>query len=298
MVGSDPGKNQKPPFMNLHGWVGLATIALAEFLLFQGVHWVKTFFTPLAWSGYILWMDGILLRKTGTSLIFDHRKEFAVLLPLSIGLWLIFEFYNLFFQNWHYVGLPEEILLRYFGYAWAFATIWPAILISAAMMGRTDWIQSQRIRPLSVRPLQLKISFLVGLGCLAVPFLLPEDLSRYTAGPVWLGFIFLLEPVNYRWGRYSLIQDLERGDPRRCYSLLLSGSLCGALWEFWNFWAGAKWHYTMPILGDINLFEMPVLGYLGFPPFALECFAMAGFLWNLAGSRKGAAWLQLCPNGR
>ena len=30
----------------------------------------------------------------------------------------------------------------------------------------------------------------------------------------------------------------------------------------------------MPYLGRLKVFEMPVLGYLGFPPFALECWAM------------------------
>ena len=40
----------------------------------------------------------------------------------------------------------------------------------------------------------------------------------------------------------------------------------------------------MPYLGDVKVFEMPVLGYLGFPPFALECFAMYHWLrGRLAG---------------
>ena len=50
--------------------------------------------------------------------------------------------------------------------------------------------------------------------------------------------------------------------------------MCGVLWEFWNYWAATKWTYTVPYLGDLKIFEMPVLGYLGFPPFALECYAM------------------------
>ena len=37
----------------------------------------------------------------------------------------------------------------------------------------------------------------------------------------------------------------------------------------------------MPIFGDIKIFEMPVLGYFGFPPFALECFAMYVFVRRL-----------------
>ena len=33
----------------------------------------------------------------------------------------------------------------------------------------------------------------------------------------------------------------------------------------------------MPYPPAVKLFEMPVLGYLGFLPFALECFAMYHF---------------------
>ena len=40
------------------------------------------------------------------------------------------------------------------------------------------------------------------------------------------------------------------------------------LWEFWNYWAGAKWHYSVPIMENLKIFEMPVPGHLGFPAFA------------------------------
>ena len=50
---------------------------------------------------------------------------------------------------------------------------------------------------------------------------------------------------------------------------------CGVLWEFWNYWARARWTYDLPFLGpleDYRLFEMPLPGFAGFPPFALECW--------------------------
>jgi hypothetical protein len=50
------------------------------------------------------------------------------------------------------------------------------------------------------------------------------------------------------------------------------------LWEFWNYWARAKWHYAVPIMEQLKIFEMPVPGYLGFPAFAVECFTMYVFV--------------------
>ncbi len=45
--------------------------------------------------------------------------------------------------------------------------------------------------------------------------------------------------------------------------------------------------YSVPYLGGVKLFEMPVLGYLGFPPFALECYAM--YHWLRGGWARRAA---------
>ena len=40
----------------------------------------------------------------------------------------------------------------------------------------------------------------------------------------------------------------------------------------------------VPVFPSVRLFEMPLAGYLGFPPFALEIFAMYHLVRPLAGS--------------
>ena len=69
----------------------------------------------------------------------------------------------------------------------------------------------------------------------------------------------------------------------------LSGLLCGVLWEFWNYWAVTRWTYTVPYASDLKVFEMPVDGYLGFLPFALECFAMYHWVRGRLGAREAPA---------
>ncbi|MBP1621033.1 MAG: hypothetical protein H6Q02_1800, partial [Acidobacteria bacterium] len=49
--------------------------------------------------------------------------------------------------------------------------------------------------------------------------------------------------------------------------------------------AASRWTYTVPFLGQLKLFEMPALGFLGFAPFALAVFALYQFLRGLLPGR-------------
>src|SRR5262249_20117938 len=118
-------------------------------------------------------------------------------------------------------------------------------------------------------------SIIAGLVMLVLPLVSP---SPWLAAPVFLGFIFLLDPINAMNGAESLRGDLQAGHPRRLINLLLSGFVCGFVWEGWNYWAHTKWVYTVPVPPNIKIFEMPLLGFLGFPAFAVECFTMYVFV--------------------
>ena len=116
----------------------------------------------------------------------------------------------------------------------------------------------------------LVVLILLGAIWLISSVLIPE----YFFPLIWVGFIFLLEPLNYRLGGRSLLRDLEEGNPRKIYLLLVAGLICGLLWEFWNFWALSKWIYTVPFFEKAKGFEMPFLGFFGFPPFAVQAYVM------------------------
>jgi len=127
------------------------------------------------------------------------------------------------------------------------------------------------------RTAKLILIVLGGAGVI-VPLVFP---SAWYAPVIWLSFVFLLDPLNDLRGWPSITGDLARGVWRRLWSLLASGLICGILWEYFNYWAIAKWTYTVPYLGNIKIFEMPVLGFLGFPPFAVECWAIYIFVRSL-----------------
>jgi hypothetical protein len=268
-----------------YGLAGLGVMIASEAGMLLRTEPFWSWHTPIVWTGYILFADGLVRSRRGSSWLTTAPGEFAFLAAASVPLWLVFEGYNQFIQNWHYINLPPNAALRLLGYGWSFATIWPAIFETAELVASVRGEPEARTPapaaggpPRSAWP---AVSIVAGTAMLVWPLVWP---SRYLAAPVWLGFIFLLDPLNERAGRESLMGDFRRGWRDRAVNLILAGLACGVLWEFWNFWARTKWIYTVPILPDVRLFEMPLPGYLGFPAFALECFALyvcaRGWLWR------------------
>ena len=291
--------------------VGLLVMLLSEILMFLRVEPFWSWHTPIAWTGYILFVDGLVWVRRGTSWLTSARREFVFLAVLSIPLWIVFEFYNLFIRNWHYINLPESFFWRNVGYAWSFATIWPAIFETSELVAtfRKTASIDDRAEPDSPRSGTVKLSRLgwssivAGAILLIWPIVLP---SPYLAAPVWLGFIFLLDPLNARrrteaiGTRWLTERSKTTCAPgpglwlrpkNRLINLCLGGLVCGVVWEFWNYWARTKWIYTVPIMPEWKIFEMPVPGYLGFAAFAVECFAMyvtaRDWLWR--GARRPIA---------
>jgi hypothetical protein len=256
-----------------HGWLGLIALISAEYLMFHGIEPAATYFTPVAWTSYILIADGAIFAISGNSRLREEPRGLLKMAALSIPLWLIFEAYNLRLENWAYLGLPQGQIERWIGYGWSFATITPGIFMTAALIESFGWFKPES-RPLRFSRATEKTFIALGAAMLIVPLLVPKPTASYLFGLVWLGFLFLLEPINYRLHLPSFEGDLARGHRARLYSFLVAGWVCGWLWEFWNYWARAVWIYTFPIGQQWKIFQMPAPGYLAFPVFALECFAM------------------------
>ncbi|TAM83105.1 MAG: hypothetical protein EPN47_06605 [Acidobacteria bacterium] len=260
--------------LRVWGWAGLAMLLLFEVLLVFRVGWVATYLTPLCWTAYLLLADAAVCSLKGSSRLSDSPRAFFLLALASIPLWLIFEAYNLRMQNWAYVGLPPNPILRNFGYAWSFATIWPAIFETADLLQALG-LFNRPIRPHAPFSFTFRLTLAIfGILFLTAPILFPVGIGQYLFALVWVGFVLLLDPLNYAWGGRSLLRDWEKGDASLFWNFMAAGLVCGIFWEFWNYWATARWIYIFPILQGWKIFEMPMPGFLGFPAFAVECFVM------------------------
>jgi len=265
------------------GWLGLGIILGAEILLASRTPAVMLYFTPIVWTGYLLLVHALVRSldipsSTNLRNPQDVQPDLKWLALWSVPLWLIFEAYNLRLQNWTYVGLPISPLAAGIGYIWAFSTIWPAIFLTADLLRALGLFSSPAAPRRRWKRSTLMVIFLGGLAYLLVPVLVPVRAGSYLFGFVWIGFALLLDPLNYLWEGRSLLGEWEAGERSTLVRFLAAGWVCGILWEFWNYWAGAKWLYVFPIMQNWKIFEMPMLGYVGFLPFAVECFAMYEFV--------------------
>jgi hypothetical protein len=254
----------------VHGLIGIIVFFISEILLFKKVDPFYSWFYCFAWWSYILTIDAVIYRLKGNSLILSRTKEFFLMIPWSVFIWLIFEAANLSLENWYYINLPHSAVERWVGYAVAYGTVLPGIFETTELLETLGLFKNSKTKKTIISGEGHFVLALLGTLWLLSSIYIPE----YFFPLIWVGFILLLEPTNYRFGGRSLLRDLEEGNPRKIYLLLVAGLICGLLWEFWNFWALSKWIYTVPFFEKAKGFEMPFPGFLGFPPFAVQVYVM------------------------
>lgn len=277
-----------------YGWCAILALLAGEAGLFLGLAPIRVAFYCIAWWSYIFLADAVVWRRCGFSLVRSRTWEFWFLAFWSVPIWNLFELFNFRLQNWFYINVPIDSTFALVFNVASYATVLPGIFETCDVLRAYRVLEGARTRAWRVTRFLLFACTAVGVAMLAAPLIWPR-----LAFPLIWGFaVFLGDPVCYRGGRArtaSLLGQLERGDPRTALRLLLAGLICGGLWEFWNFWAYTKWLYTVPYFENLKWFEMPPLGFLGFPPFALACYVLVNLL-NMA--RRGRNWDAWEPTGR
>ncbi len=273
-----------------YGWVGAIALPAGGIGLVLGAYPVQALFYLIAWWSYILLVDAWVWKLRGNSLLRDRPWEFLVLAFWSLSLWNLFEVLNFRLQNWFYVNVPAGLVYGALMSAFAYSTVLPAIFETYDLLGAAGLAGGIRTRPRAIRPALRWTLMGLGAAMLAAPLLWPR-----VAFPLIWGFaVLLLDPLCHRVGARSLLGDMERGAPGALLRLLAAGLVCGGLWEFWNYWSHTKWIYTVPFFEETKWFEMPPLGFLGFPPFALECYVLVNALNHFRGGRS---WEQAGAGG-
>ncbi len=256
----------------LRGYIGFG-LALLFWILNWTLPGARTHwgFLPL-WVGYCLAIDGLVFWRTGTSLFARSPRKYIGLFLVSAPVWWLFELLNLRTQNWTYIGADIITPFEYFFWTTvSFTTVIPAVFGSAEFFASFDFIK--RIKPGLVIGTDRRTTasfFALGWVMLALLLIYPKLFFPF----IWLSVYFILEPVNIWLGNRSLADWTAKGDWRPVISLWLGVLLTAFFWEMWNYYSHPKWVYHVPWGDWFHIFEMPLLGYGGYLPFALELFAM------------------------
>lgn len=260
----------------LHGWLGLGLVAVYWYLnwTLAGPRTHLLFF-PL-WLGYVLAVDALVLRRSGTSLLERSGRDLAALFAASVPIWWLFELLNERLESWRYVGAEEITGLQYVLLAsLSFSTVAPAVFETAELLRTYPWTDRFARGPRVPDSNPWRLGYLaMGLVLLALLLAWPRRFYPFC----WLALIFLAEPVCRWLGRRGLLAHLRLGDWRPAVALAGGGLACGVFWELWNSRSLPYWVYDTPGWDFWHVFRMPLFGYFGYLPFGLELYPLAHLL--------------------
>jgi len=260
-------------------WAGLALAAAAWATAWFGPPPIRyhTFF-PL-WFGCILALDGLTRLRSGDSLLSRSPARWALLFVASVPLWWVFEWANRHLGNWLYVlPYPYDPVHYALLASLAFSTVMPAIFEMVSLLRTVPWFAKPR-QWIRIAPGRAGLAAVAALG--AGMFALSLAVPRFAFPLVWIGLFLLLDPIDRLLGWNSIAGEVAEGRWDTVLTLWAAGLCCGLLWELWNWQAIPKWQYEVPFVGRPKLFEMPVLGYGGYLPFALEVYAFSNLFHGL-----------------
>lgn len=261
-----------------YGVLGVLLIVFVEINFFLKIQPFADWYFPIVWLGYILTIDALVYKLRKKSLISNNFYQILGMFALSAIFWWTFEFFNRSIQDWSYTGVGPLGDLRYLFGSIAFSTVLPALFETFELIRSIHLFDNKTLhKKYKITKNYLHFMMIAGAFCFVAPVLLPE----FAFPLVWLSFYLILDPINYLHNQPSILGHLKDGKLATPLSLLLSGIILGFLWEFWNYWAVIKWTYDLPYVGFLKVFEMPILGYLGYFPFALELYAMYWFVRSL-----------------
>jgi len=270
-----PSLSVTPPKKGLYPiLIGVLLLSVGVWGLWKDIGWIAQPFYAFAWWGFILILDGIVALRRGSSLLTRRRHHVLPMLMWSVTFWYFFELLNLRYQNWYYVGVYKSIPPGFLFAVVCFSTVLIGMFETYELLTSFNLFRKWKGRP---GKLPVWVSYAV--QCVGATMVtLSLVFSTYLAPLVWGSVSFLLDPWNYRRGARSVLRDFEQRDFGLVARLLLAGFICGGYWEAMNFFAPQKWIYTVRGLENFKLFEMPLLGFMGFPALVLDGMAVYGML--------------------
>ena len=270
-------------------WLGISFILVFWYFnwTLDGLrtHWG---FFPL-WLGFALTVDALVYIRKGTSLYSRNKLAYIVLFFTSIPVWWLFELFNQVTQNWYYDGREFFTDIEYFLLAsLSFSTVIPSVFGAAELV--STYLKEKNYNFRIKENTKTGYYFIrAGAGMLILLILFPKVFYVF----VWTTVFFFVEGFNILLGNKSIVSKVNSGNWKPVFSLWIGCLICGFFWEMWNYYSYPKWVYDVPGVNFLHVFEMPVLGYLGYIPFSLELYSIYQLVLRLFGKENLKNYLDL-----
>lgn len=288
VVPEPPAQPTNKVALPLWFWIGLVMWGVPLFVLWGKfsepkwiIYWVAI---PLYW-GFTLMLDGwAYIRNGGNSLISHSFREVLAMGVASISGWLIFEFLNFFvLDNWIYPAgniLDDDEFVIY------------AVLGSSGLMPMCfEWyyiLKTSRFfrnrftygPKLNIPDWAVSAILITGLASLSVIAFFPDLLFGF----LWVAPLCILAAVLSKLSIWTPFALLKEGNWTPVLLFNITYLIQGFLVECWNYFSATHlddgtilthnpdyWSYSVPYVNVLHVFEMPLLGFLGYMPFGLYC---------------------------
>jgi len=116
----------------------------------------------------------------------------------------------------------------------------------------------------------------------------------YSYPLLWVSPLLIFVSLQVLLSEENVLQKLEQGEWHVITLPALAVLICGFFWEMWNHYSYPKWAYRIPYVQRFQIFEMPLLGYLGYLPFGLQCRVVADLIARLAGPPEKLGETEQC----
>jgi len=278
-------------------WFYIGLVASAGTLVFTSLHlsrpvWLNNWSLLPLWWGFILVMDGLVYhRNAGRSLFTNATSELIAMGVLSISGWLIFEYFNFFIRlNWYYplAGLiSHDKFLIYavlgssafipMAFEWyQFLCTFPGLVVRYKYGPKLAWSRGFRLGLLIVAFVGLVASAYFPDGLFFVVWLAPLIVLAIALGMlgIWTPFISIKERGDWSFLLVFAPTFLFQGLFLEGANWLSVPHSADGLIHGYN---PGYWTYIIPFVNQVHVFEMPLLGYLGYLPFSVYCW-----IWFIA----------------
>lgn len=265
------------------GWFGIVELAVAWTFCWAKFDFCRSIqphisYMPL-WIGYILIMNALCVMRSGRSPLTSHFLPYLATFPASSLFWWFFEYLNRYVWNWYYRGVSQMSAAEYTFYATlCFSSVLPAVAATAAFLHTFAPFRDERYENMGkvdirgIRPV-LFFAFVSLLGLSGI-VLFPQ----YTFPLLWLSPLMAFLLIQITLGEPCVLDRLRTGNWSLVFRFAVAALCCGLAWETWNYYAVAKWVYSVPFVHRFQIWEMPIIGFAGYLPFGVECAAVTAWI--------------------